>query len=49
MRVSYCNKLKTCTASSTLKSAVSPIYSLGDAVLTTPFERNDILMTETQK
>lgn len=44
MRVAYCNKQGTCTASSNSKSAVSPIYSLGTAAPNTPItERIDIM------
>lgn len=36
MRVAYCNKQGTCTASSNSKSAVSPIFPLGATAPNTP-------------
>ena len=43
MRVSYCNKQGTCTASSNSTSAVWPIYSLGDAPNTPHTERRNFM------
>lgn len=43
MHVSYCNKQGTCTASSNSKTAVKPIYSLGDTPNTPNTERRNFM------